>query len=237
MIRISVQTELDRLTRQIDDIARRQVPFATARALTAVAKSAQKQLTSEIGSTFDRATPWIKNSAFVTPATKAKLESVVGIKGQGARATPAHYLRDHINAGSRRNKPMEKAMRAMGILPAGWLAVPSKDGVQLDAYGNVSKATMARILRALAQKQTATRGAIASRLFVIRPGARSHLAPGIWSTTRAGDQQVIKPVFLFVTEASYRKVLDLPRIVTDVVQHEFATQFRFALDQAIRTAR
>lgn len=237
MISISVQSDLNRLTRQLDDIARRQVPFATARALTATAKAAQKKLASEISSTFDRATPWIKNSAFATPATKAKLEAIVGIKDQGARATPAHYLRDHINTGHRGNKPMEKAMRAMGVLPAGWLAVPSKDGVQLDAYGNVSKTTLGRILRALAQKQTATRGAIASRLFVIRPGARSHLAPGIWSATRAGDQQVIKPVFLFVPEASYRKVLNLPRIVTDVVQHEFETQFSSALDQAIRTTK
>ena len=39
---------------------------------------------------------------------------------------------------------LEKAMRLPGILPAGWLAAPSSDGVKKDAFGNVSRATVAR---------------------------------------------------------------------------------------------
>lgn len=236
--RIKVDTsDIERFARQFGEQGAKQIKYATARALTALAKKGQKAIEQQIGGVFSNATPWIRKGVFVSAARTSSLEATVGIKDQGARATPAHYLRDHINAGERGNKPMELAMRSMGILPAGWLAVPSKDGVQRDAYGNVSKATLGRILRALSQKQTTTRGAIVSRVFVIKPGARSHLAPGIWSATRVGDQSVIKPVFLFVNEASYRKVLDLQKIVGEVVRRDLDAEFRAAFNEAIRTAR
>jgi len=237
-VKIKIDTrDLERFARQFGEAGGKQIKFATARALTTVAKKGQQAAEQQIGSVFNNATPWIKNSVFTTAARTSNPEATVGIKDKGGRATPAHYLRDHINAGERGNKPMELAMRAMGILPAGWLAVPSKDGVQRDAYGNVSKATLSRVLRALDQRQITTRGTVSSRVFVIKPGVQSHLAPGIWSATRAGDQQVIKPVFLFVHEASYRKVLDLEEIVGDVVRREFDGAFRAAFDEATRTAR
>ena len=46
-----------------------------------------------------------------------------------------------------------------------------------------------------------------------------------------------KPVFLFVNEASYRKVLDLEEIVGDVVERELDTEFRAAFAEAMRTGR
>lgn len=236
--RIKVDTsDIKRFARQFGEQGAKQIKYATARALTALAKKGQKAIEQQIGGVFSNATPWIRKGVFVTAARTSSLEATVGIKDQGARATPAHYLREHITAGERGNKPMELAMRSMGILPAGWLAVPSRDGVQRDAYGNVSKATLGRILRAISQKQTTTRGAIASRIFVLKPGVRSHLAPGIWSATRVGDQSVIKPVFLFVNEASYRKVLDLQKIVGEVVRRDLDAEFRAAFNEAIRTAR
>ena len=236
--RIKVDTsDLERFARQFGEQGARQIKYATARALTALAKKGQKAIEQQIGGVFSNATPWIRKGVFVTAARTSGLEATVGIKDQGARATPAHYLREHITAGERGNKPMELAMRSMGILPAGWLAVPSRDGVQRDAYGNVSRATLSRILRALSQKQTTTRGAIAARVFVIKPGVRSHLAPGIWSATRVGDQRAIKPVFLFVSEVSYRRVLDLEEIVGDVVRRDLDAEFRAAFDEAMRTGR
>ena len=72
---------------------------------------------------------------------------------------------------------------------------------------------------------------------MIKPGVISHLAPGIWSATRVGDQSVIKPVFLFVNEASYRKVLDLEEIVGEVVRRDLDAEFSTALATALRTAR
>lgn len=216
----------------------RQVRYAAARALTATAKAAEADIGKRIGSVFDRPTPWIQRGTFVSPATRDKLEAVVGIKNQGAR-NQARYLREHFDAGARSNKPMEKAMRGAGILPLGWLVVPSPGGVQLDAHGNVSRATVGRILAGLKPGAVARRGDDQHLLFVVKPGQvrTRHLAPGIWSASRVGGTNVIKPVFLFVQRATYRKVLDLPQIVGDVVRREFPRRFGEAFQSAMASAR
>lgn len=241
MITINVSDNIKDVTRGLDDLARRQVPFATAKALTNTAKAALAELQREIKSVFDRPTPFITKSPFMTPATKSKLEATVGVRDIGGRMTPAQYLAEHFAAGSRGNKPMERAMRAAGILRAGWLVVPSSDGIKKDAYGNVSKATVSRVIRELQGGARRQDKGATYRLFVVHPGQADrrtrHFAPGIWSIARIGDQSVIKPVFFFVTAATYRKVLDLPRIAQRVVANDFGRNFRTALDDALRTAR
>lgn len=241
MIRISVQSNIDQVVRGLSDAAREQIPFATAKALTETAKGIQAELKKSILSTFDRPTPWIQRSPIITPATKSNLEATVGINDKGSRATPAAYLKEHFSSGPRSNKPMEKAMRSAGILPAGWLALPSSDGVKKDAYGNVSKATVARILGELRGGGRRQEKGATYRLFIVRPGQADHrtrhLAPGIWSVARVGQQSILKPVFFFVAQATYRKVLDLPRIANDIVRKDFDRNFAAAFEQAMRTAR
>lgn len=241
MISINVSDNIKDVTRGLDDFARRQVPFATAKALTDTAKGVQAELHREIKSVFDRPTPWIQRSPVIERATKGKLTATVGVRDKGERATPAKYLKEHFSGGARGNKPMEVAMRSMGILPAGWLVVPSEDGVQKDAFGNVSPAIVRGILRELQAGGRRQKAGVSYRLFVVRPGQADkrtrHLAPGIWSIVRSGDQSLMKPVFLFVARATYRKVLDLPRIAQKVVGKDFERNFRAALDMALRTAR
>lgn len=240
-MQISVKTNIDQVVRGLSDAARKQIPFATAKALTDTAKGVQAELKKTILSTFDRPTPWIQRSPVITPATKSKLEATVGINDKGNRATQAVYLKEHFTGGARSNKPMEKAMRSAGILPMGWLAVPSSDGVKKDAYGNVSKATVSRILRELQGGGRRQEKGATYRLFIVRPGQADrrtrHLAPGIWSASRIGDQSIIKPVFFFVSQATYRKVIDLSRIAADVVRKDFDRHFAAAFEQAMRTAR
>lgn len=240
-MQIKIDANIKDAIRNLDDRMRRQVPFATARALTVTAKGVKEALSKEVGRVFDRPTPFIRNSAFSTSATKDKLEAVAGIRDAGGRVPPAKYLQQHLTAGDRGNKPMEKAMRAAGILPTGWLAVPSSDGVKKDAYGNVSKATVSRILRELQGGGRRQEKGATYRLFIVRPGQADrrarHLAPGIWSVSRIGDQSITKPVFFFVNRATYRKVIDLPALAIDVVRRDFDRNFAAAFEAAMRAAR
>lgn len=239
-IDLSFEDNLNEVLRQISDFERGQLPFAISKALNDTASTLRKELEGELDSVFDRPTPWIRRSPFMEPSTKSSLAAMVGIRDQGLRVTPAHYLQEHFEGGTRDNKPMEKAMRAAGILPAGWLVVPG-DGVKKDGHGNVSKATIARVIRELKGGGRRQTKAGTFRLFVVKPGETNrrlrHLAPGIWSTSKVGDQTNITPVFLFVSRASYRKTLDLPQLGRKVVARDFGRNFNAAFARALRTAR
>lgn len=248
MIKISVKMDMKKLAKDLDTVARKQIPYATAQALTRTARGAEQEVKREMRIAFDRPTPWVVDKGtFVKPAFKSRLEAVVGIKDLGpGKRSQATYLREHIAGGGRGNKPMESAMRAAGILPPGWLAVPSKDGVKRDQYGNVSMRTIAGILGELKKGVTKRAGANSFRLFIVRPGQTRnnarHLAPGIWSVStfgrRGGDSDsVIKPVFLFVQAATYRRVFELEKVVGRVVNRDFWIHFDREFDAAMRSAQ
>lgn len=233
VVRVRVQMDVEALARTLN-ASRNNIRFAAAASLTHVAKAGQKQLTIQIGQRFDNPTPWIRKGTFVKPATPDTLTSEVGIKDQGASAPPAKYMNEHLNAGARSSKPMELALRAAGVLPDGWLVVPSRFGVKLDAYGNVSKATFRKILQAVTSGSTASTGAGTFRMFVVKPGSplAARLQPGIWSAARIGGQSQAQPVLLFVQQATYQQVIDLEQLAGAVVAQEFSAKFRAMLDQA-----
>lgn len=232
-------------TSQIEAAARRlgtqakQIPFAASVAINAVAKKSQEQIEAEMAARFDRLTPWIKKGLFTERATKQNLQATVGIKDQGTRATPHHYLRDHVTGGTRGAKPYELVLQSLGILPPGWLTIPVPGGIKLDAYGNISKATLKRIIDGITNRRAVSTGLGTFRLIVAKPGQprTAHLAPGIWSVSRTDTGNSIQPVLLFIRSAAYNERLDLHTIVSREVAASFNTEFATALARALETAR
>jgi hypothetical protein len=70
--------------RGLNDIARRQMPFATARALTSTAKLAQQNVARQLPSIFDRPTPFTRNAIGIQAATKTNLVARVFVKARQA---------------------------------------------------------------------------------------------------------------------------------------------------------
>lgn len=235
MIDFSIKIEgLDRVQRLVGETGK-QARFAAAVALTRTAKEVEKRLVKDMQGTFDRPSPYTLRGTFSTGANRNKLEAVIGLKDKG-RVPPAMLLKEHFGGGVRGGKPMERALSAMGALPSGWRAIPGQ-GMALDAYGNPKRAQVREILGALKSRMKAYKGR-GKRMalvgyFVIPPGSGSHLHPGVW--WQSGKS--IKPMFVFVKAAGYRKVLDLPRSAAEVVNREFTKQFEVAFEQAMRTAR
>lgn len=87
MITLRVTTDFARMQRILGDFERNQLPFAAARALTAVAKAAQREATEELPKAFDRPTPFTRRAVAVRSATKTSLEAVVFV-----RPIQAQYL-------------------------------------------------------------------------------------------------------------------------------------------------
>ena len=77
-VRIRVIDDVERFTRNLDDAARRHVPFAIARALTWTAKDAQTDVREDLPKRFTLRNSWVKNGIRISPATKASPQAIVG---------------------------------------------------------------------------------------------------------------------------------------------------------------
>lgn len=205
----------------------KQLPYATARALTATAKELQRRIPGALEKDLDRPNAFTKSGTFVIPARKDKLEAVVGFKDKQAK-----YMRLQIEGGSR--SPGPRGLKLPG-------------DVTLDQYGNIPKGTIAKMIQAAKAgkygKGVRTRLGINGRgkapsnlvLFYGRPKGMPDLPIGIWRS----DGRNLVPVIVFPTNkpARYRprfKFEELARrTVADVWQREFDKAFA----DAVRTAR
>jgi hypothetical protein len=246
MIRISVKADIALATRRLDDVQRNQVPFATALALTRTAKAAGTKLQAELRRVFDQPKPTTVRSTFIQPATKAKLQSVVGIKDlkPAGGVAPSVYLKEHFSGGSRGAKPMERALQAARVVPRGWRVVPAV-GMPTDRFGNPKRERVREVIGALKAgvQVFSGRGKRQALVgyFVVQPGGRdpraAHLHPGIYRRIKRGKDSAVVPVFLFVQAASYGQRIDLPQLVQGVVRSQFASEFASAMRTAARSVR
>lgn len=237
MLNIKIEG-LDDLTRKLDSMSR-QVPFATARAITQTAKSVENKLQASMAGAFKSPSPYVKRSTFATVATKVNLSSTVGIKDQkpSGGTAPAVLLKEHFSGGVRGNKPFEKALLSLGAMPQGYRAMPGK-GMKLDAYGNPNRREIGEMLGSLRTRMQMYKGrgknTVLVGFFVVPVGATSKLHPGVYKRVARG---ALLTMFIFVKQASYHKVLDFMRDAQEVVAAEFQPNFDKAFEDAMRAAR
>jgi len=122
----SIRSNIQAVRNTLNDVAKRQLPFAIARALTATAKDVQGVLTTALPRQLDKPTPFTMKAFAVTPATKQSLTAKVYIK-------PAQwkYLRYQIEGGVR--KPNKRV-----------LIVPK--AIRLNQYGNMQRGAIKKLL-------------------------------------------------------------------------------------------
>lgn len=125
MFEISIRADVKRIERTLSDLAYKQMPFATAKALTALAKIVQVGEQQAIGSVFDRPTPFTVNSVGVRAARKDNLEALVFVKDIAAA-----YLAPYEFGGS--NKLNSRAL----LMPV---------NTPLNQYGNLAKTKLAQL--------------------------------------------------------------------------------------------
>jgi hypothetical protein len=233
----------------VRDIPQRVIPYAASTALTRVARRiAVEEMPAEMKRVFDRPTRYTLNSLRVVPAKRDDLRARVYVKDDATNngTRPEDYLLPQVDGGTRREKRFERAMRYRGLLPNGWRAVPAS-GAPLDAYGNLRRGEIQRILTATKttvtgyqDKSTSARSKANSKnapYFGVALGkvsivggemvrTRSHLAPGIYKRTAARG---IKPVLIFTSKSpNYRRRLDFAGVSERVALEHFATEFNQA---------
>jgi hypothetical protein len=253
-MKIAIDTTALMKLRLSMDAKSKQIDYATSRALNAAAWAAKQATEREIGSVFDRPTPWIARSVRYTKATKTRLESKVDFDmwGNKTAVTASKVLSAQIEGGSRKHKRHEVALQRAGILPAGMYIMPG-EAAQLDAYGNMRAAQIVQIMSWFQSFGTAgysanmrdggkrlgkdnkRTGKKGFSYFVARKGG--HLPPGIYQRYTFAAGSSIKPVMIFVGKTAYRKRLDFYNIAIRAARAEFDVTLPGFIAEAMATAK
>ena len=133
---LSVHSNTKQLTAHLNRIQRKQIPFATAKALTQTAFDVKRTLQNALPRRLDRPTKGIINSVQVDKATKYNVTARVGFAGLGFdktlwRESPAKIMRYHIKGGTR--YPNKRA-----------IAVPVKQTT--NQFGNLKRNAVKNLL-------------------------------------------------------------------------------------------
>lgn len=125
----SLRTNVKEITKKLDGFAQTQVPFATALALTAVARNVAMAEQANIKEKMPTATPFTLNSVGVVPANKSNLTATVFV-----RDTAARYLAPFEEGGQ--HQPWK-----------GKQAIFDPVDIGTNQYGNIPRSTIARLLK------------------------------------------------------------------------------------------
>ncbi len=213
-LNINIRDNAAEVLRDLGRLGQR-ADIALQRAVRDTAFAVRDAEQAEIRRVFDRPTPYTLNGLRIR-YSRTEIAATVWLKdeldaGKGIAATK--YLAAQIDGGARRMKRFESALSRVGVLPAGWRAVPGV-GATYDAFGNMSRGQIVQILSYFqafseggyranstedSRKRTAKgrKGTLGFEYFAAQPGFRmgrrswmhgksQHLQPGIYKRTFTG---------------------------------------------------
>ncbi len=130
MIQIKVKADTKQVKRFLSNVQKKQIPFATARAITQTLQVAKKDVIRQLDKDIDRPTPFTRRAFRVDGAKKQTLTGRLF-----ALPKQNEYLKFQIFGGVRRPKGIALALRP---------AKPSPKGIRLNRFGNIPPAQQAR---------------------------------------------------------------------------------------------
>lgn len=226
MLDISVHAHVKQLERTLDSFAYQQMPFATARALTAIARHVQAAEQQNEIDVLDRPTPFTLKAIRVVGATKTSQEAVVYMMD-----TAAEYLLPYEFGGL--NKLNSRA-----------LLLPVAAAANLNAFGNLPRNLLTQFKSRsdvfVGPVQTA-KGAISGIWQrVTEEGGHATVQRGAKTVrTRKGlnTGSRLKLLVRFTDAHDVRQNLDWFGVAQATVDRTFNREMGRALAQAIASAR
>ncbi len=216
-------TGLKEVRAGLKDFSERRMKAVVATALSRTAKAVKEDWGSRLGHEVDRPTPLTLNAVRMKGATATALQAEVLLKDKVSKGlAPSEYLQPQVFGGGRLLKRFEDALVKSGAIPQGYVTVPGKHAA-LDGYGNVSRAQLVAVIRALGQEyspgyQRVISKSTAKRLQSMARHGRQYVAiapkdarkarvsPGIYERMVDGSR---KAIFLFKRSVHYKQRLTL----------------------------
>jgi hypothetical protein len=224
MLDINVRSDFGRLARSLNDLERRQLPFATAQALTGIGRHVRVAEQTGMRRKLDRPMPFTINSVGVKAARKSDLTAIVYM-----RDIAASYLEPFEFGGNHK------------LIGSGRTWLNPKNGLSLNQYGNLTR----NKLKQLKARPDIFIGKVKTKNGDVIDGVwqRPHAKPGQAArrTTRTGIQANtsghLKLLLRFGDAIPVRQHLGWRDRAKAVVAVRSAAEWRRALAAAVRTAR
>jgi hypothetical protein len=210
MVAINIKADLKGVHRAFINLKAKQAPFATALALTTLAKGAAAAERDEAAKTFDTPTPFTLNAFRVQPATKSNLVAVIAVKD-----VQAEYLEPYVVGGDR------YLGKKKGML--------APRNVALNQYGNLSRGK----IRALQAKPNVYVGKITTKSGRVISGVWQRPGPA----RKGKSAGPIKLLIRFEDTTPAPKHLAFVERATSYVRANAVREFQAAMRKAMATAR
>ena len=218
MMQLDIQTNIKEVTKNLNIIQKKQIPFAASVAMNRVIFGMQKAEKKKVDRVFDNATKFTKTGFVVVKSTKKNLTAELYINNEGNKDR-ASYMQYEVSGGNR---------------------TPNNVAIAVVRQNNFTgKTTQAGNFRKGAiNKMKAQR----AKFFFGKPkGQRfSGASQGVWERyARDTDTPRIRQVALFTKYAKYKPLFPFYETANQVVfgRGGFKRQFEKALRQALRTAK
>ena len=214
-MQISVKHDLKQMTKYLNKVEKKQIPFATTVALNDVAFGARTHLQRKAQQDLDNPTPWTLNGFRVVKANKRTLKALVYIAGSrglpGQNQDRNKYMALQIQGGTRVPGQNTKG-RA--------IVIPTKH-VPRNQYGNPKGRGVAK---RIAQSKRGFSGKIDE-------------TAGIWQNQGRGKNATTRLMFRYKDSVSYRPRFHFHRYGRAFVRQRFGEALSRAMAQALATGR
>jgi len=217
-IDLSVRSNVKELSKKLSALAYKQIGFATAQALTAIAKQVQADETRNIAHTFKKPKPFTQNSVGVRGARKDNLVATVFV-----RPIAAKYL-----------APYEDG----GVHFLSGRALLNPKNLKLNAYGQLPRGVLAR----LKARKDIFIGPVKTKAGSVN-GVWQRIPPKDGKAARRGRAAVaaqpghLKLLIRFGDAIQVNKRLNYRSRAKAVVERGFAVAFRESMGRALDSAR
>jgi len=220
-IRVSVVSNIREVEKYLNDVQRRQLPFATANALNRTAFQAQRALRKQAPKKLDRPTRFTVNAFMVDKASKRQASEmqasvyIAGSQGKPRGADRVSYLGWQVEGG----------VRTTGGAGTG---VPTANA-KLNQYGNIPNRKAGLV------KKNQFIGTIRGITGVWERGHFSRT--GKWSKQGKRRATNVKLIVAFERQVSYKPKFPFYKIATRVIRNNFHKHMESSLRQALASAR
>jgi hypothetical protein len=240
-------TGLDKIKAQMGNLSK-QANFAASKALNTTAFAVNTEIKKEMQTTFQGgATAYALRAFKVEGAKKDNLVATVALRTDtNGAALPYSKALGHMFTGGRREyKKLEAMLHARKLLPSG-LSIAPGDAMRLDRYGNMDKGQLTEVLTMLLARPSTMRvirktgkGKPQKLIdyFVVQPGAKTKLHPGIYKRIETGKTSAVDAMMLFITPVAYRQYIDLQTLGNRVANSTFQPAFDKELAAALASAK